>query len=373
MESNCILSDPDRRDRLIAQAITAVKARYNPHPFFERPLGTFSEEIRWILGHGIRTLEDYEEAERVGRSRSRIQRTLRKQMFEILEEYLSLREQNGKLYDWDDLAFHAHCAFREDDSERRYRHIVIDEGQDFSPEMLRSLSMAIPSDGSLDGSLTFFGDVAQQIYGQRMTWRSAGLIIQKVWEFKENYRNTKEIAQLGLAISRMSYFEGGPDMVEPSTPGSAGDLPTLVRCSDKDKEIDLAVRLATANASTQSVGVLFKNRDQENLLKNRIPSNSIRLHRDMTTWQAGPGIRYGTYHSAKGLEFDMVILPFLSQDNLPDNENVEMLGRNDALAHDGRLLYVAVTRAKTRLVLTYSGDISELLPHDLSLYRAATA
>ena len=138
---------------------------------------------------------------------------------------------------------------------------------------------------------------------------------------------------------------------------------------NKDKEIELAVKLAIANANTLSIGILFKNRDQENLLKNRIPSKSIRLHREMSTWQAGPGIRYGTYHSAKGLEFDMVILPFLSQDDLPDSENIEMLGRNEALAHDGRLLYVAVTRAKTRLVLTYSGNLSELLPTDLSLYR----
>lgn len=369
MEQNCILSKSNRRKTLIEQAVANIKANYEPHPFFQRPLGGFSEEIRWILSHGICSLEDYEEAERVGMSRSRIQRNLRKPMFEIHREYLSLRERSGKLYDWDDLSFHANCEFQEDNSERLYRHIVIDEGQDFSPEMLRSLSAAIPT----HGSLTFFGDVAQQIYGQRMTWRSAGLRIQKVWEFKDNYRNTKEIARLGLAISQMPYFKGGADMVEPSAPGAAGDLPSLVKCGDKDKEINLAVRLANANASTLSVGILFRNRMQEDLIKNKIAGSSIRLHRNMTTWQAGPGIRYGTYHSAKGLEFDMVILPFLSQDNLPDGENIETFGRDDALAYDGRLLYVAVTRAKTRLVLIYSGDRTELLPSDSNLYREATS
>jgi superfamily I DNA/RNA helicase len=89
----------------------------------------------------------------------------------------------------------------------------------------------------------------------------------------------------------------------------------------------------------------------------------------MTTWQAGPGIRYGTYYAAKGLEFDMVILPFLSQDNLPDKGNIEAFGMEDALTHDGRLLYVAVTRAKTRLVLIYSGERTELLPIGSGLYR----
>ncbi len=91
----------------------------------------------------------------------------------------------------------------------RYRHVVvIDEGQDFSPEMIRSLAKAIPA----DGSLTFFGDVAQQIYGHRISWREAGLDI-KVWEFKENYRNTQQIAKLGPEIANMPYFRGLPDIV----------------------------------------------------------------------------------------------------------------------------------------------------------------
>lgn len=365
MGRNNILSDPDQRDALITQAVKNIKEKYEPTRFFERPLGVFSEEIRWILSHGISNKDDYNNADRIGKVSSRIPRILRDTMFEILQEYLSLRLEAGKSYDWDDLALHTNQEFLKDASNRRYRHIVIDEGQDFSPEMLRSLAVAIPS----DGSLTFFGDVAQQIYGQRMSWRSAGLKIQKVWEFKENYRNTKEIAQLGLAISKMAYFSGIPDLVEPSAPSAAGEIPTLVKCKNKEEEIELAVKIANANASNQNVAILFKNRDYDNSIKNRIPRESIRLHRKMTTWQAGPGIRYGTYYAAKGLEFDMVIIPFLSQDNLPDQGNIESFGRKDALTLDGRLLYVAVTRAKTRLVLTYSGKRTELLPTEASLYK----
>ena len=326
MGKNDILSDPDQRVALIQQAVKNVKEKYQPNQFFERPLGMFSEEISWILSHGICNKDDYKNADRIGRASSRIHGDLRNVMFEILEEYLSIRLKAGKSYDWDDLALHANQEFQKDHSNRLYRHIVIDEGQNFSPEMLRSLSMAIPS----NGSLTFFGDMAQQIYGQRMSWRSAGLNTQKTWRFKENYRNTKEIAQLGLAISKMAYFSGIPDLVEPSAPSAAGELPTLVKCKNKEEEIELAVKIANANASNQSVAILFKNRDYESSIKNKIPRGSIRLHGDMTTWQAGPGVRYGTYHSAEGLEFDMVIIPFLSQDNLPDRENIEAFGREDA-------------------------------------------
>ena len=94
-----------------------------------------------------------------------------------------------------------------------YRHIVIDEGQDFSPMMLRSLAAAVPS----DGSLTFFGDTAQQIYGNKVSWRDAGLHVQKPWHFEENYRNTPEIARLAMAIAAMPYFHGTADLVVPRT------------------------------------------------------------------------------------------------------------------------------------------------------------
>ena len=364
MKDNAILSDPDRRDCLIQEAVKNVSQGYKPHTFFKRPLEIFSDEIQWLQNHGIITLEDYKEADRVGRIKSRIDRNLREPMFEIFQEYLSLRQRCSKLYDWYDLALHTHQEFQQDDSERYYRHIVIDEGQDFSPEMIRSLSSAIPK----NGSLTFFGDVAQQIYGQRISWRTAGLNIQKVWDFKENYRNTKEIAQLGLAISKMPYFTGVPDMVEPTSPRAAGELPTVIQCKSKKEEIELVIKLVTTNSTLQSVAILFKNREQEEVIRGKIPHDSIRLHRDMTTWQVGPGIRYGTYHAAKGLEFDMVILPFLSNDNLPDANQVAAFGRDEALTRNGRFLYVAVTRAKTRLVITYSGNRTELLPHNPELY-----
>jgi hypothetical protein len=136
-----------------------------------------------------------------------------------------------------------------DGSTRRYKHIVIDEGQDFSPEMIRSLAKAIPH----DGSLTFFGDMAQQIYGRRMSWKSAGLKVSKVWEFKENYRNTKQVAALGLAISRMPYFKETPDLVEPVAPKADGPLPALVECSSIQHEISLVRDQAIQAATGQTV------------------------------------------------------------------------------------------------------------------------
>jgi superfamily I DNA/RNA helicase len=286
-------------------------------------------------------------------------------MYEILEKYVEIRTGHGKMYDWDDIAISVRKEFEEDTSPRRYKHIIVDEGQDFSPEMIRSLVAAIPE----DGSLSFFGDVAQQIYGQRMSWRSAGLNIPQQWFFKENYRNTKQISQLGLAISRMPFFHDIPDLVEPTSPRADGALPTLVECGDRKQQVEIALKAARSAAKTLSVAILVRDRSQEKVFSAALGGEATRLHRDLKVWNDGPGIYHGTYHAAKGLEFDVVIVPFLDVDNLPDKDYIASHGEEDALTHDGRLLYVAATRAKTNLILLYSGALTLLLPTDESLYQ----
>lgn len=164
------------REGLIRAAVEAVRTRFAPHPFFERPINFFSAEIEWLAGHGITSAEDYVAADRVGRAEARLERELRPVMWDIRNEYLVKRSAAGYRYDWDDIATAVSAALDADDGPRRYKHIVIDEGQDLAPEMLRALTKAIPA----DGSITFFADVAQQIYGHRMSWRAAGLHPVKV-------------------------------------------------------------------------------------------------------------------------------------------------------------------------------------------------
>lgn len=82
----------------------------------------------------------------------------------------------------DDLALYVFKELKNDQSERRYTHIIVDEGQDFSPMMIKSLVEAV-ADG---GSFTFFGDVAQQIYGSRLSWRDLGVDTNKIWRFESH-------------------------------------------------------------------------------------------------------------------------------------------------------------------------------------------
>lgn len=78
------------------------------------------------------------------------------------------------------------------------------------------------------------------------------------------------------------------------------------------------------------------------------------------------------YHSAKGLEFDTVIMPFCGAAHMPYPDVTAAFGPEGAAAREARLMYVGITRARTDLLLTYSGEITPLLPDDGALYAKVT-
>jgi DNA helicase-2/ATP-dependent DNA helicase PcrA len=69
------------------------------------------------------------------------------------------------------------------------------------------------------------------------------------------------------------------------------------------------------------------------------------------------GVHLLTLHRAKGLEFDAIFLPRLTEKELPSKQ-----ARSDEeLAEERRLLYVGLTRARRELWLTWSGKPSRFL------------
>src|SRR5205085_12270201 len=78
---------------------------------------------------------------------------------------------------------------------------------------------------------------------------------------------------------------------------------------------------------------------------------------------AGRGVHLLTLHRAKGLEFEAVYLPFVDEGELP-------IRRGD-VDEERRLLYVGLTRAKRRLVVTWSSKPSRFL-QELGVFRGQT-
>lgn len=79
------------------------------------------------------------------------------------------------------------------------------------------------------------------------------------------------------------------------------------------------------------------------------------------------GISLCTMHAAKGLEFDRVILPDVNEGIIPGKQCIT----KEALEEERRLLYVAVTRARNELEITYTKErgrtlsryLKGLIPH----------
>lgn len=357
---NCV-SGIDERLRNIDRAKSELRAERVQSTVLDRSVQFINEELEWIQQHGIDE-QGYVAGSRIGRNTTRVARADRPVIFDLYKRYLTHRHQ-GKLYDWCDVASTVYMELQSDKGERYYRHVVIDEGQDFSPEMLRSLSLAVPT----DGSLTFFGDIAQQIYGHRMSWRNAGLSARRIWRFEDNYRNTRQISRLAIALAEMPHLPDDPDLVEPKAPAADGPLPAKRRFSSESNELAFVIDQGRRMARTGTVAILFRTRNQ--VPPDLQNSDATRLHRSLDSWPTGSGLFYGTYHSAKGLEFDAVFLPLLSDRLWPHSPVVDAIGEQDATTRDVRLLYVGITRAKADLILTYTGEYTRLLPTAQELYQ----
>lgn len=66
------------------------------------------------------------------------------------------------------------------------------------------------------------------------------------------------------------------------------------------------------------------------------------------------GVRLMTAHASKGLEFDYVFIVGLEQDLFPHHRINERNARSDEAEEERRLFYVALTRAKKKILLTYA-------------------
>lgn len=362
---NAIISN-EARDKLIVMAVAKVAETY-ANKVFNRPTAFFVEEFKWISQNGVQTEAEYLRRERTGRADSRLRRADRPHVFTAYLAYREARAADGYKYDWDDIASGVRSALTSppEGFVRRYKHIVIDEGQDFSPEMVRSLSECLQD----DGTITFFADVAQQIYGHRISWRAAGIANPLKHEFKTNYRNSKQIATLAAALSKLPTFgHSQEELVPPATPKADGPTPVRLRFESTTKQITWAAKQAVKLMPTQSVAILARNRNSDSEFAGLLPRTAIKLSRGLKIWNKGPGVYYGTVHAAKGLEFDTVILLACGQAEIEADHWFQTLDREEAQSIESKLLYVGITRARSGLIITYSGTMTALLPESPELY-----
>jgi superfamily I DNA/RNA helicase len=86
--------------------------------------------------------------------------------------------------------------------------------------------------------------------------------------------------------------------------------------------------------------------------------------------EKGQGVRLMTIHASKGLEFSVVFIPRLEEGILPHEKSLE---DQRELEEERRLFYVAITRAKDLLYMSYVKEIAPKLMIGYSAHSLESA
>jgi len=324
------------------------------------------DELDYVLGrfdhHG---LEDYLTRDREGRGLSpRVDK--RQFLTRVVLPFVEWKADRH-FHDWHDLALSAAKAQSMD-----YDVIIVDEAQDFSANQIRAVLAHLAE----DGSLTFVLDTVQRIYPRFHTWREVGLNASTFVmnaRLSENKRNTQEIAAFARPlVEGLSVDENGelPDL-ESAT--EHGELPIVFGGRFADQLDVMVSYLARVNLADESVGILHPlGGGWFSELRKRLRAEGIEFVElsQNRTWPTGSeNVGLSTLHSAKGLEFDHVILCGITAHTAGSVADLD----DTALQLQRRLFAMGVGRAKVGVLFAYDPrDPAGILDYlDKSTYQDA--
>ncbi|MGI9591485.1 MAG: 3'-5' exonuclease, partial [Myxococcota bacterium] len=233
----------------------------------------------------------------------------------------------------------------------RYRHIAIDEVQDFSPVEVQVML------GCLDDhrSLTLAGDTQQHLMEDSgfTSWgeflAELGIPGTEVETLRVSYRSSREVIDFALEVLG--------DLREDEEPPEAqrsGPPVELFRFTDRGACVaflsDALRRLADAEPLA-SVAVLTPSPELSEVYHEGLEAGDVPRVRRIVNQEFtfAPGIEVTEIEQVKGLEFDYVIVVDVTDAHYPDKDSAR------------RKLHVAATRAVHQLWLTSVGTPSVLV------------
>lgn len=334
------------------------------HRFYsdEKFKSFLEDEIKWIKGKGIVSEDEYLNIRRSGRVVS-LQQPDRKEVFAFMKQ-LDERLAMESIVPFDDYGIQLYRNLDVVKAKETYDYVMIDEAQDLTQVQLIVLRELNPK------SLIVSADIGQRIYKTDFTWKSVGINIVggRTKHLEEMHRSCQEIVTMALPLynkdlssnSSKNSEEAREELVIPKK--SSGFIPEIYQYGTHEEEYEGLVDLIQEQWNKTSdkditIGILFRHKMHLNKLMKMIPHSITHEHIEKDKGSClTPGVKLVTMHSAKGLEFDVVIIPRFTDRNLPSLKNIEEEEVEDAIQVERRLLYVSMTRAKTRLFLTGYGN-----------------
>jgi len=250
----------------------------------------------------------------------------------------------------------------------QYSGVFIDEGHDFEAEWVKVLVQMVDPNTE---SLMFVYDRAQSIYKGRRTplkfpsFASVGIKAQgRTTAMMTNYRNTREITDFSrrLIQGHLDKNEKFDTELKPivalrSFGIVSGIHPAIKRFASLEQEVQFTVRCLQEwhrrGMRWNTMAVLYPHEFAGVHMALALHAADIPIHhmRDMDSKSAyNPAhdiLPLMTIHSCKGLEFPTVAV--IDSSFTPEESDSD-------LSRSMRLLYVAATRAREVLLMTYHRD-----------------
>ena len=356
------LSPIDDRDLLGIWGVAAERAGLAMSPAF------LNREWRQvILAQGLTSEDAYLACSRAGQGRP-LGKAQRHQVWDVTRRVEAELRGRGR----DTFVQLAGEAARILSSQpvKPYRHVIIDEAQDLHPAQWRLLRAAV-APGPDD--LFIVGDPHQRIYGNTVSLARLAINVRgRSRRLTVSYRTTQEILALAVAtlgLGPIAGLDDEADTLDGYRSPRHGRRPKVIRARTREAELAALVRQVRAwlEAGIEPHAIA-------------VAARSGHVHKAAGTelWRAGiptvslsakssrNAVRVGTMHGMKGLEFQAVAVIGVS-DGIVPAPNAVTPEAEDPLTHaqdrqrERCLLFVACTRARDHLYVSYSGSPSPFL------------
>ncbi|EYD75315.1 Superfamily I DNA and RNA helicase-like protein [Rubellimicrobium mesophilum DSM 19309] len=310
------------------------------------------EEFDWIRSAFLlERRSEYRRIERQGR-RVPITSDRREAILQGLAGWEAKMKAVGVI---DYLGLTAALAQHQGDLKPSYTNILIDEAQDFGTTELAILRTLVPRG---DDDLFLCGDVAQTVLPKHRSLAEAQIQGGTRAKIVQNYRNSREILSAAYAVLQQNLTEDMFDsedleILDPKYASFRGSAPMALSADSLSEEIPFALAYAKSSLKqgARSVCIAFAGFSARDVAAFARRCGIQALDGAYEPSQAP--LVFSDLEQTKGYEFDCMIIVNCAAGVLPPRDGPEEEAYRIACK-----LYVAMTRARRELIVSFSGTAS---------------
>ena len=332
----------------------------------------YEEEYnRVVVAQEAFSLGKYVKASRTGRG-TRLDRKKRMQIWKVFEAYQNLMKEN-QVRDINTAMYECRLLIEKISSETRYKHVIVDEGQDLSANAFRLLRSIAGEEHEND--IFIVGDAHQRIYKNKAALSKCGINIRgRSSVLRINYRTTEEIRKAAFALLNGISFDDLDDSFDTGDRCQSlthGLVPEIIATANANEEFDAILAkvkgLIDGGVSAKNICVVARTHKLLDDYIAHFTSSGIRCYEikgNKADDRGLDGIRVATMHRVKGLEFQYVFVVAANNRIIPlasAIDHTDAVSEQETMTAEKCLLYVALTRAQKGAYISGYGKMSEFL------------